>query len=165
LSFSFNCNNIKIIKNSNISNNSNNSQKCYYSTNSNSHTQHPQQQHPQQPPIEPPTGSGAQKGTIASDFEQSVGVERLQLLSELAGRALFSSSQPLQHRLGAQVKGTLSDPVVVESLRVFGEEEGRIVGCSGQPKGSHEIGFFWVKSARECTRCPECGQAFKLELV
>ncbi len=110
-------------------------------------------------------GPGASKGTIPSDFEQSVGVERLQLLSELAGKSLFSSSQPLQHPRGEEVKGTLQDPVLVESLKMFGEGEGRIVGCSGLPRGSHEIGFFWVKSAKECTRCPECGQAFKLELV
>ena len=108
------------------------------------------------------TGPGAQKGTIPSDFEHAVGLERLQLLSDLAGKSLFTShSAPLQHT----VKGTLSEPVLVESLAGLGEGEGRIVGCSGMPRGSHEIGFFWVKSAKEATRCPECGQAFKLRLV
>lgn len=114
-------------------------------------------------------GPGAPSGTLPSAFEHAVGLERLQLLSELAGRSLFSASsaashEPLQHPRGADVKGTLTDPVLVECLEEFAGE-GRIVGCSGQPRGSHEIGFFWVRSAGEATRCPECGQAFRLKMV
>lgn len=112
-------------------------------------------------------GPGARPGTIPSEFEHAVGVERLELLGQLAGRSVFSSSTPLMHPRGADVKGTLTDPVLVESLAASDADEaaGRIVGCSGQPRGSHEIGYFWVRSARECTRCPECGQAFKLQLL
>lgn len=112
----------------------------------------------------PITGPGAKPGTIPSDFEQSVGVERLELLSQLAGKQIFSSAQPLAHPRGLEVKGTLNEPVLVESIEAVGPE-GRIVGCSGQPRGSHEIGFFLVRSAKEATRCPECGQAFKLKLI
>lgn len=112
----------------------------------------------------PITGPGAKEGTIPSDFEQSVGVERLELLSQLAGKQIFSSAEPLAHPRGPEVKGSLGEPVLVESIEAVGPE-GRIVGCSGQPRGSHEIGFFWVRSAKEATRCPECGQAFKLKLI
>ena len=115
---------------------------------------------------EPIVGPGTKEGTIGSDFDQSVGVERLELLSQLAGKPIFSSSQPLSHPKGDGVKGTLSDPVLVETLAgrddpVAAKE--RIVGCSGVPKGSHEIGYFWVRSEKEATRCPECGQAFQLQ--
>ena len=113
-------------------------------------------------------GPGAPTGTIASDFEQAVGLERLEILGRLAGRTIFSSSEPLRHPRGEEVRGTLLDPILVESLAASDaneQEAARIVGCSGHPRGSHEIGFFWVRSARECTRCPECGQAFKLKLL
>ena len=117
------------------------------------------------PPIQ---GPGTKPGTIGSDFDQSVGVERLELLSKLAGTPIFSSSTILTHPRGENTKGTLTDPMPVESLagELDGDEvKARIVGCSGVPKGSHEIGFFWVKSEKESTRCPECGQAFKLQLL
>ena len=117
---------------------------------------------------EPVTGPGAKDGTIGSDFDQSVGVERLELLSQLAGKPIFSSSQILSHPKGDGVKGSLSDPVLVETLAAAGdgkEQMERIVGCSGVPKGSHEIGFFWVRSEKEATRCPECGQAFLLQPI
>lgn len=92
----------------------------------------------------------------------------MELLSKLAGRSIFSSEGVLCHRLGEGVKGSLSDPVLVETLAHSGDAIGvkeRIVGCSGVPKGSHEIGFFWVRSEKEAARCPECGQAFKLQPI
>ena len=110
-------------------------------------------------------GPGAKTGTIGSDYDQSVGVERLELLSKLAGRSVFSSKELLCHPRGEGIKGTVADPVLVETLASSGdavEVKERIVGCSGVPKGSHEIGFFWVRSESEPARCPECGQAFKL---
>lgn len=113
-------------------------------------------------------GPGAKEGTIGSDFDQAVGVERLEFLSKLAGRSVFSSSEPLRHPRGDGVKGTLSDPVLVETLAGASDSvsvKERIVGCSGVPRGSHEIGYFWVRSEKEATRCPECGQAFKLQTI
>lgn len=113
-------------------------------------------------------GPGAKEGTIGSDYEQAVGVERLEMLSKLAGKSIFSSSEVLCHPRGEGVKGTLADPVLVETLAKSGdavEVMERIVGCSGVPKGSHEIGFFWVRSEVEAARCPECGQAFKLKAI
>ena len=113
-------------------------------------------------------GPGAKTGTIGSDFDQAVGVERLELLSKLAGRPIFSSSEVLCHPRGEGIKGTVNDPVLVETLARSGdavEVMERIVGCSGVPKGSHEIGFFWVRSEGEPARCPECGQAFKLKPI
>lgn len=109
-------------------------------------------------------GSGAQPGTIPSDFEHAVGVERLELLGKLAGKSIFSSSSPETQNLS--VKGTGAAPVLVESVfDADSIEKERIVGCSGHPKGSHEINFFWVRSEKETTRCPECGQSFKLQLL
>lgn len=116
----------------------------------------------------PIQGPGTKAGTIGSDFEQAVGVERLELLSKLSGRQVFSSSSPLQHPRGENFKGTLADPVIVETLAHADDSPAvmeRIVGCSGIPRGSHEIGYFWVRSHEECTRCPECGQAFKLNPI
>ena len=113
-------------------------------------------------------GPGAKTGTIGSDFDHSVGVERLEMLSKLAGRSIFSSSEILCHPRGDGFKGTLTDPVLVESLASATDEpevKARIVGCSGVPKGSHEIGFFWIRSEKEANRCGECGQAFKLKLL
>lgn len=113
-------------------------------------------------------GPGAKKGTIGSDFDHSVGIERLEMLSKLAGRSIFSSSDILCHPRGDGFKGTLTDPVLVESLATTTdgtEIKQIIVGCSGVPKGSHEIGFFWVRSEKEANRCGECGQAFKLKLL
>ena len=95
-------------------------------------------------------------------------MERLELLSKLAGRSIFSSSDLLSHPKGEDFKGTLADPVIVETLASAGDSESvkeRIVGCSGVPRGSHEIGYFWVRSEKESTRCPECGQAFKLDPI
>ena len=117
---------------------------------------------------DPIVGPGAKEGTIGSDYDQSVGLERLELLSQLAGKPIFSSSQILCHPKGEGVKGSLADPVMVETLAARGDSvaaKERIVGCSGVPKGSHEIGYFWVRSEVEATRCPECGQAFKLEPI
>lgn len=117
---------------------------------------------------DPVVGPGTKDGTIGSDYDQSVGVERLELLSKLAGKPIFSNSQLLCHPKGEGVKGTLSDPVLVETLARRDDAvttKERIVGCSGVPKGSHEIGFFWVRSELEATRCPECGQAFLLEPI
>ncbi len=116
----------------------------------------------------PITGPGAKDGTIGSDYDQAVGVERLELLSKLAGRNVFSSSEPLRHARGEGVKGSLLEPVLVETLARAEDSQGvkeRIVGCSGVPRGSHEIGYFWVRSEREATRCPECGQAFQLQPI
>jgi cytochrome c oxidase subunit 5b len=109
-------------------------------------------------------GPGTRPGRIGSDFEQAVGLERLELLSELAGRPLYTSTQAgLEHGGGPTVRGTLSDPVIVET--VDGSGAGRLVGCTGHPRGTHELGFFWVRSERDATRCPECGQAFKLRVL
>lgn len=113
-------------------------------------------------------GPGAKTGTIGSDYDHAVGVERLELLSKLAGRSIYSSKDVLCHPRGEGIKGTLVDPVLVETLASSGdavEVKERIVGCSGIPKGSHEIGFFWVRSEIEASRCPECGQAFKLKPI
>lgn len=116
----------------------------------------------------PIQGPGTKTGTIGSDYDQAVGVERLELLSKLAGRSIFSSKEVLCHPRGEGIKGTLTDPVLVETLAGSGdsvEAKERIVGCSGVPKGSHEIGYFWVRSEKEAARCPECGQAFKLKPI
>lgn len=114
---------------------------------------------------EPIMGPGAAPGTIASDFEGTVGVERLELLGKLSGRPIFDTPREGLRGEGPMVRGTLSDPILVDAVdRV----EGRLVGCTGHPVNSHELGWFWVRPKQGAvagsgvTRCPECGQAFKL---
>lgn len=104
---------------------------------------------------EPVVGPGGPSDRIPSMYEQSAGLERLEYLANLAQRPLFLD-QPLR----PTAFGTLASPVPVPSIS--GE---RIVGCSGFPTDSHELMWFEVRQTKGTSRCPECGQAFAIELV
>jgi cytochrome c oxidase subunit 5b len=88
-------------------------------------------------------------------YEQSAGLERLEYLSNLAQRPLF-----LMNPLRIEKFGTLREPVPVESISGH-----RIVGCSGFPVDSHELMWFECDVEKGPGRCPECGQAFAIQLV
>lgn len=62
---------------------------------------------------QPPSifGPGAKAGEVPTDFEQATGLERLQLLGEMEGVAIFDK-EPLD----SSRVGTLKDPILVPSL-------------------------------------------------
>lgn len=111
--------------------------------------------------FEPITGPKSPSDTIGHPYERTVGIERLEYLSKLSKRPLY-----LMDPLVVDHFGTPSNPIMVES--VTGQ---RIVGCTGYPKDSHEINWFWVtqehphKDYLGVDRCAVCGQAFKIDRV
>ena len=93
-------------------------------------------------------------------YETATNVERLEYLADQVGRQIFLD-QPLR----IDRFGTLKDPILVDSNLT---DHGRIVGCTGFPKDSHELWWFEVGplgTKREMRRCPECGQAFRINQV
>ncbi|ODV88974.1 hypothetical protein CANCADRAFT_32380 [Tortispora caseinolytica NRRL Y-17796] len=99
-------------------------------------------------------GPGGKDGHIATDFEQATGLERLELLGKLEGIDLFD-----QRPLDASRKGTMTDPIVVDSF-----DPVRYVGCTGSPAGSHET--VWTALERErVARCWECGSVYKMRFI
>lgn len=99
-------------------------------------------------------GPGAQPGSVPTDLEQATGLERLELLSKLEGIELFDLKP-----LDASRKGTMTNPIVVESY-----DDYRYVGCTGSPAGSHTI--MWLKpTSKQVSRCWECGSVYKLNPV
>lgn len=106
--------------------------------------------------VEPPVvGPGGPSDKILGMYEQSAGLERLEYLAGLAGRSIF-----LMEPLKVDRFGTLKAPIPVESIS--GE---RMVGCSGFPVESHELMWFNVSKEKGPGRCPECGQAFAIQLA
>lgn len=89
---------------------------------------------------------------IATTYEQAPGLERVELLGKLAGKSAF-----LMEPLKVDHFGTLKDPILVDSM--VGR---RIVGCTGFPKDSHALLYFWVDEAEGPARCLDCGQAFRI---
>ncbi|PJF17506.1 hypothetical protein PSACC_02683 [Paramicrosporidium saccamoebae] len=87
---------------------------------------------------------------ISTPYEISAGLERVELLAKLAGSSAF-----LMEPLKVDHYGTLKEPILVDS--VVGR---RLVGCTGFPKYSHEVLWFWVDSKEGPMRCQDCGQAF-----
>lgn len=61
-------------------------------------------------------GEGAKDGTVASDEDQSTGIERFELMGRLQGVDVFDMTPLPADRLG-----TIEDPIVVPSMvRVWG---------------------------------------------
>ncbi|CAG8707523.1 6633_t:CDS:2, partial [Cetraspora pellucida] len=100
-------------------------------------------------------GPGAKSGTVPTDAEQATGLERLELLAALEGKELFETKP-----LSIKNYGTKKDPIMVKSVDPI-----RYVGCTGYPVDSHELLWITVDKSHEVDRCPECGQAFKLNFV
>lgn len=89
---------------------------------------------------------------ISTPYEIAAGLERVELLAKLAGSSAF-----LMEPLKVDHYGTLKEPILVDS--VVGR---RLVGCTGFPKYSHEVLWFWVDSKVGPMRCQDCGQAFRI---
>lgn len=97
--------------------------------------------------------SGAPTGSIPTDLDQATGLERLEILSKMAGVDVFDM-QPIKF----SKLGTMKDPIVIDSLDTF-----RYVGCTGEHE-SHET--LWVTvSENKPARCAECGSVFKLNFI
>lgn len=119
--------------------------------------------------VEPGTdvvmGPGGPGDRLPTQWEHTVGMERLEYLATMANRPLF-----LTDPLDIRRFGTVDEPVAVPSV-----EPERIVGCTGFPKGSHEVVWMVVDerkgnyvhpaTGKRPTRCVECGQAFQIARV
>ncbi|KAK9463574.1 cytochrome c oxidase subunit VB-domain-containing protein [Lipomyces oligophaga] len=100
-------------------------------------------------------GPGAAGDVVPSNFEQSTGLERLQLLADLEGIDLFD----MEKGLPADRVGTIADPVILEV-----PVPQKYIGCTGVPAGSHEIE--WMNATiHKPSRCIECGSVYKLQFV
>ncbi|KAK9320422.1 cytochrome c oxidase subunit VB-domain-containing protein [Lipomyces orientalis] len=99
-------------------------------------------------------GPGAEAGEVPSDFEQATGLERLELLSNMAGIDIWDLDPLPSNRVG-----TIEDPIIVDS-----PAEQKYLGCTGSPADSHEIE--WLNaSIYEPARCLECGSVYQLNYV
>ncbi|KAK9494902.1 cytochrome c oxidase subunit VB-domain-containing protein [Lipomyces doorenjongii] len=99
-------------------------------------------------------GPGAEPGEIPSDFEQATGLERLELLSNMAGIDIWDLEPLPSHRTG-----TIEDPLIVDS-----PTEQKYLGCTGSPADTHEIE--WLNATiYEPARCLECGSVYQLNYI
>ncbi|KAK9467491.1 cytochrome c oxidase subunit VB-domain-containing protein [Lipomyces arxii] len=99
-------------------------------------------------------GPGAEAGVVPTDFEQSTGLERLELLGNMAGIDVFDLKPLSPDRVG-----TMTDPIVIDV-----PVDQKYIGCTGIPADSHDIE--WMSATiREPARCLECGSVFKLNYI
>lgn len=98
-------------------------------------------------------GEGAKDGTVASDEDQSTGIERFELMGRLQGVDVFDMTPLPADRLG-----TIEDPIVVPSMAAE-----QVIGCTGHPAESHVT--MWMKLTKDIKhhRCPHCGSVYQLE--
>jgi len=90
---------------------------------------------------------GAPVGTIPTDWNQSTGLERLELLGKMIDVDIFDMKPLDSSRLG-----TMEKPIVVPT---FAEE--RYIGCTGVPRDSHVTVWMRVTRERPIERCTSCG--------
>lgn len=89
---------------------------------------------------------------VPTNFEHAVGIERLEMLSEMMGEPVDINTPLKVTKLGS-----LDSPTMVPTV----DHHERIIGCSGFPAESHEIN--WVTATMESLgRCVICGHVFKL---
>ncbi|KAJ5888219.1 Cytochrome c oxidase subunit 4 [Penicillium taxi] len=98
---------------------------------------------------------GAKPGTIPTDFAQSTGLERLELIGKMQGIDYFD-----MRPLDASRLGTLENPIVVNGA---GDEQ--YAGCTGFPADSHQVNWLTVSRDRPIERCNECGNVVKLNYI
>ncbi|KAK9453484.1 cytochrome c oxidase subunit VB-domain-containing protein [Dipodascopsis uninucleata] len=99
-------------------------------------------------------GPGAEPGNVPTDFEQATGLERLELLGNMAGVDVFGMGPLPSDRIG-----TMEDPVVIDSGVKL-----QYLGCTGVPADSHDIEWMAATPERP-SRCLECGSVYKLNYV
>ncbi|KAG9051518.1 Cytochrome c oxidase subunit 4 [Tulasnella sp. UAMH 9824] len=100
-------------------------------------------------------GPGAKPGEVATDENQATGLERYQVLGQHKGVDVFDMQGILVTR-----QGTLKDPIIVPTFSKY-----RQIGCTGFPVDSHDTIWLAASTERENTRCPECGNVYKLQQV
>lgn len=99
-------------------------------------------------------GPGAKPGTIPTDWDQSTGLQRLELLGKREGVDVFDMEMPI-----TEGKGTMDDPFLVPTYIGY-----RYVGCMG--KKGHEHKPYWMKvTVDEPARCWHSGVVFKAKYV
>jgi len=98
---------------------------------------------------------GAPAGTIATDLNQSTGLERMEILAKMQGVDLWDLKPLDSTRLG-----TMEDPIIVKA---DGPEQ--YVGCTGYPVDSHWVRWLTLSEKRPIERCDQCGNVIKLELL
>ncbi|MCJ1327411.1 Cytochrome c oxidase subunit 4 [Thelotrema lepadinum] len=98
---------------------------------------------------------GAPVGTIPTDYNQSTGLERLEILGKMQGVDIFD-----MRPLDSSRTGTMEDPIVVKSA---GDEQ--YCGCTGCPADSHVVLWLTLSRARPLERCTECGSVYMMEYV
>ncbi|KAJ2547531.1 Cytochrome c oxidase subunit 4 [Coemansia sp. RSA 1933] len=97
-------------------------------------------------------GPGAAADQVPTNFEQATGAERAEHLAAMEGKEYYDLNPLVLHK-----KGTKADPTIVPSGAAS-----RIVGCNGAPNEEHELLWILIERYRGITRCPECGNAYKL---
>jgi cytochrome c oxidase subunit 5b len=112
---------------------------------------------------------GAPVGTIATDLNQSVGLERYEVLGKMQGidvwdmKPLDSSRKgimrsPLLKQTAHDESGTMEDPIVVKSIGLE-----RYVGCSGGD--THTVNWMTISRSKPIERCIQCGNVIKMDYV
>ncbi|KAI4156060.1 MAG: hypothetical protein LQ340_000548 [Diploschistes diacapsis] len=98
---------------------------------------------------------GAEVGTVPTDYIQSTGLERLEILGKMQGIDIFD-----MRPLDSSRKGTMEDPIRVKSA---GDEQ--YCGCTGCPADSHHVVWLAMSRDRPLERCPECGSVYEMEYI
>ncbi|KAK3819734.1 MAG: cytochrome c oxidase subunit VB-domain-containing protein [Benniella sp.] len=96
-------------------------------------------------------GPGAAPGAVATDLEQSTGMERAELLGKMQGKDIFDLA-PLE----VTVRGTKANPTIIRSRDPI-----RYVGCTGVPGETHEVNWLVIDKTHEIDRCDQCGNVYK----
>ncbi|KAG0263602.1 Cytochrome c oxidase subunit 4 [Mortierella polycephala] len=96
-------------------------------------------------------GPGAAPGTVATDLDQSTGLERAEILGKMQGKDIFDLA-PLE----VHVRGTKTAPTVIRSRDPI-----RYVGCTGVPGETHEVNWLLIDQTHEIDRCDQCGNVYK----
>ncbi|KAG0208254.1 Cytochrome c oxidase subunit 4 [Mortierella sp. GBA30] len=96
-------------------------------------------------------GPGAVPGAVATDLDQSTGLERAEILGKMQGKDIFDLA-PLE----VLVRGTKANPTIIRSRDPI-----RYVGCTGVPGETHETHWLVIDQAHEFDRCDQCGNVYK----
>ncbi|KAF9349718.1 Cytochrome c oxidase subunit 4 [Mortierella sp. AD094] len=96
-------------------------------------------------------GPGAAPGAVATDLDQSTGLERAEILGKMQGKDIFDLA-PLEF----SVRGTKANPTIIRS-----RDPVRFVGCTGVGEETHEVHWLLIDETHEFDRCDQCGNVYK----
>ncbi|KAF9030963.1 COX5B-domain-containing protein [Hymenopellis radicata] len=96
-------------------------------------------------------GPGVKDGEVPTAYDQATGLERFQLLGDIAGTNVFD-----QEPLDSSRVGTKANPIMVPATATS-----RIIGCTGCPADSHDVMWYELKENKQI-RCWECGSVYEL---